>query len=304
MIENVNLSGVTVSGLTEYVDVNRDELLVKSVLGCRSLDFMEIMPNVKHKANLNYLDSAVVLADGSSCGFNADGSDVFTERTIEVKPVKVNKAWCDKDMKDKFMNHQLQFQAGRETLPFEQKMANANVDAIKKAVEDLIWQGNSGLTIDGLIDLASDTGETTVKVALNSGMTMTQKVDAVVEKIPQRALAKGVNLFMSYTDYAKYVKGLNGAIFATTGRNLYDAADEDMKYNGDSRITIRPVAGLENTNVIYAAPYDAQVYGTDIEGSEAVYKLWFSDDSDMFKFKVLFNAGLALKYPDEIVIGA
>ena len=58
---------LTISGLTDYVEQKRDELFVKSVAGAKTLDYVEIYPNVKYKESLNYLDSTVVLADGSVC---------------------------------------------------------------------------------------------------------------------------------------------------------------------------------------------------------------------------------------------
>ena len=132
-------STIVKTSLPEYVNANNDELLVKAMLGAKTLDYIEIMTDVKNKSALNYLDSAVVFADGSECGFNAQGTDTLTQRYIEVTPVKINKEWCDRDLLTTFANHQNLIEAGRETLPFEQRFVEANLAAIKAKLEDVIW---------------------------------------------------------------------------------------------------------------------------------------------------------------------
>lgn len=295
---------LNVSGLTDYVNIHKDELFIKATAGARSLEHVEIMPNVKYKDALQYLDSEVVLADGSVCGFNPAGSDVFTERYIETKAVKVEKSWCAKQFEKKAANYQLKWEAGRETLPFEQKLAESNMNRIQDAIERVVWRGDSTVGIDGW--LAQATGETlTVKVTIPTGSTVTSAIDSVVAAIPAKALAKGVNIFLSQTDFRNYVAEQNGTCCAN--RPLIDAASDSIKYAGDSRITLIPVAGLElantgETGYIVAATEDALVYGTDIENSENVYRMWFDEKDEAFDFRVLFRAGTAVKFPEEVVI--
>ena len=292
---------LNISGLTDYVKIHSDELFTKATAGARSLELVEIMPDVKYKDALQYLDSEIVLADGSVCGFNPQGADNFTERYVETKPVKVEKSWCAKDFEKKAAGLQLRWEAGRETLPFEQKIAESNMNAIQDAVENLVWKGNSSLGIAGW--LAQATGETLVTdVAFASGSTTIAKIDAMVAAIPARALAKGVNIFMSITDFRNYVAEQNSSCCAN--RPVMDAAAESIKYVGDSRISLVPVAGLEGTGKMVAATEDALVYATDLEGSENVYRLWFNEEAEKFNMRVIFKAGTAIKYPDEVVLGA
>lgn len=294
-------NSLVVSALTDYVQTKKDELLVKATLGGKTLQYVEVMPSVKGKAALNYLDSTIVLGDGSVCGFDPQGEDIFSDKTIEVKPVKVEKEFCAKSMREKYMNYQLMFEAGRETLPFEQKISESNMNAIQDAVENLVWQGNSALTIDGFVKQIS--GSTSaIKVNFATGDTIVDKVDAVVAAVSERMLAKGVRVYIAPTDFRAYVKALNATCCAN--RQIVDAAVPELIYEGDSRIVLVPTVGLEGQGKIIAATPDALVYGTDIEGADNVYRLWYNEDEDTFRFRVLFNAGTALKYDDEIVLGA
>ena len=288
---------INVSALPEYIQENRDELFVKAIASTKTLDYIESMLGVKGKAALNYLNSTVVLADGESCGWNPQGDDTFTQKTVETKLVAVNKEFCAKQMRSKWMSYDLSLAAGRENLPFEQKIADSNVAAIKKAVEKLIWQGDVTLGIDGLLKQIK-AEENSIKV--NGGTTILEKVGKVIAAIPAGALEKGVNVFMSWTDFRSYVEAKNAECCGNMP--VIDANVADLVYAGDSRIKLVPVAGLEGTNKIVAAPYDALVYATDVEDSEGIFKMWFDEKEDKFLFKVLFTAGTAVKYPDETVL--
>ena len=288
---------INVSTLPDYIQENRDELFVKAIASTKTLDYIESMLGVKGKAALNYLNSTVVLADGESCGWNPQGDDTFTQKTVSTKLVTVNKEFCAKQMRSKWMSYDLSLAAGRENLPFEQKIADSNVAAIKKAVEKLIWQGDTGLGIDGLLKQIK-AEESAVKV--NGGTTILEKIGKVIAAIPAGALEKGVNVFMSYTDFRSYVEAKNAECCGNMP--VIDANVDYLVYAGDSRIKLVPVAGLEGTNKIVAAPYDALVYATDVEDSEGIFKMWFDEKEDKFLFKVLFTAGTAVKYADETVI--
>ena len=288
---------INVSTLPDYIQENRDELFVKAIASTKTLDYIESMLGVKGKAALNYLNSTVVLADGESCGWNPQGDDTFTQKTVSTKLVTVNKEFCAKQMRSKWMSYDLSLAAGRENLPFEQKIADSNVAAIKKAVEKLIWQGDTGLGIDGLLKQIK-AEESAVKV--NGGTTILEKIGKVIAAIPAGALEKGVNVFMSYTDFRSYVEAKNAECCGNMP--VIDANVDYLVYAGDSRIKLVPVAGLEGTDKIVAAPYDALVYATDVEDSEGIFKMWFDEKEDKFLFKVLFTAGTAVKYNDEVVL--
>ena len=256
------------------------------------------MPNVKYKDALNYLDSEVVLQDGSACGWNPQGSDTFAQRYIETVAVEVEKEFCAKDFEKKYANYQLLWEAGRETLPFEQKIAESNMNAIQDAVEDLVWQGNATLGISGFVADARAEG---VKVEFESGQTLTDKIDAVVAALSIEMLKKGVNIYVSYTDFRAYIQEQNGV--CCSNKPVLDAASESITYFGDSRIKIIPVLGLEGTGAIVAATPDALVAATDVEGSEKTYRMFFDEKEEKFMFRVLFRIGTALKFPDQVVIG-
>lgn len=287
------------SALEEYVNVHRDELLVKASLGSKTIDYLDIMTNVKSRESIPYLESGVVLKK-ADCEWNPGGTDIFSERYVTVVPIESQKEYCFLDFQKYFMNYQMLFEAGREKLPFEQKIAESNMAKVQEGVEDMIWNGNTSIDADnkGILSRAFEEG---VEVSFETGQTISDKVDAIVAAIPMSALKKGVNVFMSYTDFRAYIQEQNAVCCAN--KPMIDAASESLKYFGDSRITLVPVQGLEKSGAIVAFPKDAVIYATDIEGSETRYDGWFEKGTRLFKYDVLFNFGIALRWPDEVVFG-
>ena len=72
-------------------------------------------------------------------------------------------------------------------------------------------------------------------------------------------------------------------------------------------VSIRPTAGLTGAEIsskdVYAVVTWAKnlVFGTDVENSENDFKVWYDDKDEMTRFKVLFNAGTQIKFPDEVI---
>ena len=288
-----------ISSLPDYVNAHSDELLVKSSLGAKTLDYVAIAANVKYKDEFDALDSAVVLADGSACSWDPDGSDTLSPIILEDHPVKINKSWCNKALRKKAAGHQLMWEAGRIELPYAETFANSNLAAIQEAVETMVWQGNSGASVTGFIADAEAASAATVE--LGSGSTASAVIDAAVAAVDARMLKEGVNLFVSYTTFRNYIQEQNSSCCAN--RPVQDAAAESIKYFGDSRITIIPVQGLEGASVAaVAASKRTLIYVTDIENSENVYKMWTEDKTDETNFKVEFLAGTAIAFADEVRI--
>lgn len=286
------------TSLPVFVDQNSNDLLIKAMTGAPTLRYIEQYLGVKYKTALNILNSEVVFGDGKECGFEAQGSDTLSQRILTAIPIKINKEWCDRTLIDTFANYQLRLVAGQETMPFEEKFVDSNLAEIAKKLDTLIWQGDEALGAEGFIDLATASGSGVVTA---SGANIVATVNAVYSAIPAEALERGAVIFMSATNYRAYVSALNAECCGN--QPIIDARSGEMVYSGDSRVTIVGVGGLEGTNYVVASARDNFVYGTDVRDAHAIYKLWYSDDADMFRFKVLFTAGVQFKFPGEVVLG-
>ena len=292
---------VDFSKMNEYIAREGDKLLVEASTQARSLDYVNVLLGVKHKMAIPYLSSEVVL-DEADCNWSPDGADYFGERTIEVHTVAVEKEFCWTSFKPYVTNLEMRFAAGLESMPWEEKIAKANVDATKAELEKAIWQGNSGASITGWLADAAEASAATVEFA--TGQTIVDKVDAMVAAIPVKMLNRegGVVIFMSETDFRNYILQLNSVCCAN--RPVQDSAVSSLLYAGDSRIRLVGVAGLEGTDKMVASTQYGLVYGTDIEDSESRFE-WFEDKKNLtFDLRIMFNAGTAILLPTEVIVGA
>lgn len=279
--------------LNEYVNVHRDELIVKASATFETFPYIDKMLGVKYKEVLAMLDSTVSLQDGSACGWNPDGSDTISPITIEDFPVVVQKTFCGKDFRKSFANHELLWKSGSVKLPFAEQFINSNLQAIADELEKLIWKGNATIGIDGFLKQLDATKKTL------SGTTATERIDEVVKGLTDRMLKKGVNIFVSPALFREYIAEQNANCCAN--RSIIDAAVATLSYVGDSRVKIIPVSGLiDDSKVqIVAATPDALVYATDVENSENEFRFWQDEKDSSENLEVLFLAGTGVRYADE-----
>lgn len=279
--------------LNEYVNVHRDELIVKASATFATLPYIDKMLAVKYQDIVPMLESSVVLKDGSACGWDPDGADTISPIVIKDFPVVVQKSFCGKDFRKSFANYELNWKAGGVEVPFAEAFINSNLQAISDELEKLVWKGDVAIGIDGFLKQLDTTKKTF------TGTTATERIDEVVKGLTDRMLKKGVNIFVSPALFREYIAEQNAECCFTKG--IIDAAVATLSYVGDSRVKIIPVSGLidaSNVQVVAATP-DALVYATDIENSENEFR-WFRDEKEGTEnLEVLFLAGTAVRYADE-----
>ena len=297
-----------VSGLTAYVQENKDVLLRDIVLGGEggfTVEKLRKQLGVKTSERLHPMNVSTSLQAVSGCGFSADGSTTISERVIETAQAKVNDEWCEEDLLGKFAEYQIDIQAGKEKLPFEAEIMGQIVRNINKEVERQIWLGDAsdGDLVDGFMTqaLGADNAST-ITGATASGASAYEAVLATLALIPEEILDDAV-IFVSPATFREYIPDLVAA-------NLYhydpqDGAWEEMFIPGSNvkvRKTFGLKGGLKGTDYLYASTYENMVYGADLLNAKEELKVWFSDDNDVTRLKVRFNFGVKTLFPDAVVV--
>lgn len=303
------------SGLTNYVEVNKDVLLKDIVLGAKYGDTIANLRKqlgVKTKERLNYLDVNPVLQDGTGCGFSASGATNFSEREIETAPFKVNDKWCPDDLLGKFAEYLVRYGAdanAEDGMPFEREIMSEIEKGIAKQMEKQVWQGDKSGTdlIDGFLTqaLGADSASTVAVsyTAATSAISLYDAVKAVIMKVPEDIIEDAV-VFVSPAVF-------RALVFELTEKNMYHIKsgengeiieDNDLIFPGTS-VRIHKTHGLEGDKKhIYASVWDNMVYAADMMGDKEEIRLWFSDDDDLYKLKIKWNAGVKTLYPDAVVV--
>lgn len=295
--------------LKSYLDGSRAELVSGAIFGAKSTDKMNIQTGVKADTPIIRLENEITFQDGSGCGFNAEGDTTFTNRILSPEFIKVNMSWCDKDFLKTWANQEVAVQAGREKLPFEEKITSNLIAKINVEVDKLVWQGDKTngtgnmALMDGIHTLIEADITNTVIPAANvidkDSDDMLTRMEKLWKAIPA-AYTDKVTFFTSVTNYKTFIVEL-------TNSNMYHVFEQ---YDGEYRMKL-PFAGnielvglqaLEGVDTIIATPYDNLYYGVDLEDDTEVFDLWYSKDDRVFKFDCEFAAAVQYAIPEAIFV--
>lgn len=293
------------AGLADYVEQNRDAILKEIVLEGSTIGRMTKQTGIKTSEKINYLSLDPTFQDGSDCGFTAQGDVVLTQRQIDTGAIKVNMELCDRTLLGKYAEHEVRLAAGEEQLPFEQEIVDQLVAKINEQMEIAVWQGDTSKTgnlarFDGLLKIA-EAESSVVDVALTAGAAY-ESIKKMYLAMPEELLSKGALIFVSPEMYRGFVQEM-------VEKNYYhysgpqDAQPDEFVFPG-SNVKVVKADGLAGTNKAVATFAENMYYGCDLEGAREVVKVWFSDDDDKFKIKVLWNAGVQFAFPNLVVLGS
>lgn len=291
------------TSLTAYVEQRRLPLIKEAVLKAKSASLFNLQTDIKTSAALNLLSTAIQFGDGLACGWDEAGTQTLSQRILATGNIKINMAYCDKEMLKYWTQYQVRVAAGQKTLPFEEDFVNAVVENVKAAIETAIWQGDttSGINnlkyFDGLLKILKDAAGT-VAVTL-TGASAYDDIMAVYNAIPEKVL-DGASILVGSDTFRKFIQEL-------VAKNYYHYSGENL--NGEimlpgSQVKVIAVNGLNGTDKIVAGQLDKNFfYGCDMMNDEEKFELWYSQDFREFRLAIEFNAGVQVAFPDEVVLG-
>ena len=273
------------SRLKNYLDVNGVEVLTKALFNSESAKYFQIQTGCTSEQPIIRLDSSITLADASTCGFTATGSDTFTNRLLSPKFLKVNKEFCPKTLLKTWAHSEVKMNALGQEMPFEELLISNNINELAKVNERLIWEGNttSGegnmLLMDGIITLAK-ADENVVKQSKGSD-TIWQRVQKLWLALPAE-IADKTTIFMSIANYKQLIVELMNA-------NMFHVFEEyqgayEMTMPG-ANVRIKGVSGITSDTIV-ATPEDNLYLGVDGESDDETVDLYFDKSSRNFKFVV------------------
>ena len=271
------------SRLKNYLETNGTEVLTKALFNSESAKYFQIQTGVTAETPIIRLDSSITLADASSCGFTATGSDTFSNRLLSPKFLKVNKEFCPKTLLKTWAHSDVRMNALGQELPFEELLINNNINELAKVNERLIWEGDttSGegnmLLMDGIITIAKK--DVNVVKQEKGTDTIWQRVQKIWLALPAE-IADKATIFMSIANYKQLIVELMNA-------NNFHVFEEyqgtyEMTMPG-ANVKIKGVSGI-TSDVILATPEDNLYLGVDGESDDEVCDLYFDKSSRTFKF--------------------
>ena len=273
------------SRLKNYLETSGTEVLTKALFNSESAKYFQIQTGVTAETPIIRLDSSITLADASSCGFTATGSDTFSNRLLSPKFLKVNKEFCPKTLLKTWAHSDVRMNALGQELPFEELLINNNINELAKVNERLIWEGKTSggvgnlALMDGILTIAR-ADENTVKLEKGSDDLWTRVEKTWLALAPE--VADKCTLFMSIANYKQLIVEL-------MNKNMYHVFET---YEGEYRMTmpgtnlvIRGVSGITE-DVLVCTPEENLYLGVDGQSDSETVDLYFDKSSRNFKFVV------------------
>ena len=297
-----------VSGLSAYVEEQRYPLLRKAILEGGSISKMVPQLGIKTKAKINYISTDADFQDGSSCGFSPSGTTEYTQREIETGVIKEELEWCFKVLWGKYLENQYRVQADPQAMPFQEEITNDLVAKINKKLEKAVWQGDKSSAdanlnkFDGLLTILESESASTVNVTgTTSSSTAYDVIKAVIMQAPEELLDKDMVVLVSPEVYREFAMAL-------VDKNLYHydpqngaVTDAGFLFPG-TNIRVEKVLGLAGSKKVIGTYWKNLFYGADLLGEEERFRLWYDEEDEMFRFRALWNSGVQVAFPDEVVI--
>ena len=297
--------------LGEWVNDMGQELLSKEILNSETTSYIEIMPDVKYKKELKYLDSTPIV-QAYSCGTpTTSGTTSLTSKDIEVKHFMVYQTLCPSDLNDTALS--LSQSRGLDTdLPFEGQYATLNIKNVQKTIENEIWVKTSGSThVGGFLNQFDEDGDV-VDYTFDFGATGHTDAELIagfwgmIDEIPEEITGmEDLTMFMGHDLFRKLSRA-----FLNTGNVLLQKFDfngvDVFEFPGAENVKIRPVNGLNKSNNtdqrVVITPASNLVFATDLFEEETQIKMWFSDDDQQFKFFTNWKSGQTYKFSEYVVV--
>jgi hypothetical protein len=299
-----------VSGLSPYVDDQREDLIHRSVTEAQTLSYIAIQQGIKGTEDLKLLNDSIVYQTGD-CSMSPSGDTVFTDRQISVETIGYLKKFCQKDLAGFWTQLALRPGAMAEdkTLPFEQVLINYLLELHAFELEKLIWQGNK---VSGSGNLAFMNG-------FNSFLTVANGcVDLNLSGATQIDATNAFDIFYEafINTPSNVAEGQDFICF--TGREnfnflLKNLVDLNMFHYNPAQIgtmneillpgtnmRIVKVNGLNGTTKIYTGRASHFYFGTDLSSDFESYDLWYSFDDDVIYLRSKFRAGVQVPFLNQV----
>jgi len=277
-----------VSALNDFNNEVAGELVVKSVYGGSTMEYITIQEGVKHQEPINLMEVDLYIQNGT-CSTTFSGSAAFTQRNITVCPRTSQDGLCLKDLDKKYLGiSALEPGSYNETFALAGAYSDLLVNQFQKANDQFLWQQVSGSAStfggtcesDGLLRiLSSGSAGSAITDSAQIVGTTTASLDNMDDMIA--ALSTDVadrddlTFFMSVGKFRSFVANVRSA-------NSYYFDPNSISNRGGILEMVYPYQNIKvvgtvgiNSDRIVLGPARHIVAGTDLMSDFSQFQLWY-----------------------------
>ena len=296
-----------VTALNDFNNEVAGELLVKSVYGGSTMEYITIKEGVKFQEPINLMEVDLVLQNGT-CVSTPSGSLTYTQRNITVCPRTSFDGICLKDMDRTYLGiAALERGSYNETFAMANAYSELLVNQFQKSNDQFLWTAVSGsspaaCSSDGLKTIISGSTAGVVPVTstpLTASSALAQ-LDLLIDAIPADVADRDdLTMFMSVTNFRKFVSGIRTS-------NSYYFDPNSISNRGGILEMVYPfqnvkvvgTVGLQGSERIVVGPAKQIVAGTDLMSDFSEFQLWYDVNSDQLKHRISTKLGVNVAYPE------
>lgn len=297
-----------VTGLGTWINENSQDLIQSAILESNTIQAVTLMPGVKYKQQIKYLDGDALI-QAAACGTpTTSGTTTLTDKDVEVKSLMVYEETCPEDFTQTSL--QLSMKPGwNEEIPFEQQYADMKIKKLQEGIEDMIWSSTvSGSTkCSGWIYLMEADSDVNDRTFVWSGTSWTAsdymtEVYGMVNDLPEAIQNfSDLTLFVPPEVSRRMIQQ-----FVVTGNYHIDYVNQDGNgpwyFPAAKNVQVRPVNGLVGENAVVLTPASNLIVATDLQSEWEQFKLWYSDDDLQIKFLQTFKIGVEYYFGTYVVL--
>ena len=301
-----------VTALSDFNNEVAGELVVKSVYGGSTMEYITIQEGVKYQEPINLMEVDLYIQN-AACSTTFSGSLAFTQRNITVCPRTSQDGICLKDMDKKYLGiSALEPGSYNETFALAGAYSDLLVNKFQKANDQFLWQQvsgsdsafggtceasgllrilSSGSAADQALDAANIAGTTTASLA---------NLETMLEALPADvADREDLTFFMSVGKFRQFISSIR------TANNFYFDPVSITNRGGlleigmpfQPNVKIVGTVGI-NTDRIVLGPAKQIVAGTDLMSDFSEFQLWYDINTDQLRHRIATKLGVNVAYPE------
>ena len=293
-----------VSALSDFNNEVAGELLVKTVYGGSTMEYITVKEGVKYEEPINLMEVTLVTQNGT-CVSNPSGSLDFTQRNIKVCPRTSFDGICLKDMDRTYLGiAALERGSYNETFAMASAYSELLVNQFQKSNDVFLWTNesgsapNAGCDVDGLKYIIS--GSTAGVTATGSADATLANLDVMIAALSADVADRDdLTFFMSVSKFRQFVASVRGAnAFYFDPQSISNRGGLlEMQYPYQN-IKVVGTAGLAGSDRIVLGPAKQIVAGTDLMSDFSEFQLWYDVNTDQLKHRISTKLGVNVAYPE------
>lgn len=301
------------SDLTDYVNQESQNLLVRSVFEGKTAQKFSKMTGVKHSEALQLMATEVFYQASTTCAGTPSGTTTLSQRVLTVGKAQLYQSFCPRDLENFWTQKALPAGSTYDSITFESDWTSHVVDLMKEANETALWQGNTSSGTgnnqfwNGFIKILDDASALTIdgNTGNVSGAITASNVigifDAMWAALPAKLKGKSDLEFMCGSDvfdlYILALKNANLFHYDGVASGPYQMGEITQPGTG---YKVSRYFGLDGTNRIFLGRTSNFYVGTDMESDEDYFKVKEYED-ETIRARAHFKLGTQVAYPNEVV---